>query len=353
LDDFISFLQLESLEKKANEVFADLGFARDKYKAINDKVFARTILFSDLPEFKSIAKPLLGKLPKDQIFTAIIDLGIKSYVVRMKEGQITNELGFADNRDIKYSILDYYYTIKDGGVSIVKQESIEARYKEILKFTKNKTDYIYLPSFHFKAVIVPMEQDQYYYVLSPELLLERPVYDTSQDFLPGFKVEIKNTSNYSPKWWKMIQDLEKYELRNVSGVGRGNKITVSQEDLRLDKGRIFEYAGLGLNELKRLEKRKGVWVMTGNLLSESSIQNDDFAHCLKYIDTIHQGPGVVFAGLHNSTAMAYFLKIFFKNFNYRFPFEDRYYHTFTELQEEYRYDRNWNGFRPYTNVFLK
>ncbi len=353
LDDFISFLQLESLEKKDYAVFADLGFAKDKYKSINDKVFARQILFSDLPEFKPISNQLVAKLPKDQIFSAIIDLGIKSYLVKMKDGQLTNELGFADNRDIKYSILDYYYTIKDGGVSIVKQESIEARYKEILKFAKNKIDYIYLPSFHFKAVIEPEEQDYFYYVLSPELLLERPVYDTKQDFLPGFKVESKNTSSYAPQWWKMIQEIEKYELRNISGNGKGNRIIISQEDLRLDKGRKLEYASLGLNEIKRMGKRKGVWIMTGNLLSEASIQNDDFAHSLKYLDAIHQGPGVVFAGLHNTTATAYFMKHFFKNLNYRYPYVERYYDAFTETQEEFPYDKYWNGFRPYTNVFMK
>ena len=353
LDDFISFLQLESLEKKDYVAFADLGFVRDKFKTINDKVLGRTILFSDLPEIKPIAKQLLGKIPNDQIFTAIIDLGIKSYVVKMRDNQITIELGFADNRNIKHSILEYYHTIKDGGVSIVKQESIEARYKEILKLAKNKIDYIYLPSFHFKAVIEPDEQDYFYYVLSPELLLERPIHDSSQDFLPGFQVDVKNNSNYAPKWWKMVQELEKYEIKNMQGKGKGNRAILSQEDLRLDKGRKLEFAGVGLNELKRLEKRKGVWVMTGNLLSESSIQNDDFVHSLKYIDQIHQGPGVVFAGLHNSTATAYFLKNFFKNLNYRYPFTERYYDAFTETQEEFDFDRNWNGFRPYTNVFIK
>lgn len=353
LDDFISFLQLESIEKKDFAVFADLGFAKDKYKSINDKVLVRQILFSDLPEFKSISKALVAKLPKDQIFSAVIDLGIKSYVVRMKDGQITNELGFNDNRDIKYSILDYYYTIKDGGVSIVKQESIEARYKEILKFSKNKIDYIYLPSYHFKAVIEPDEQDYFYYVLSPELLVERPIYDSSQDFVPGFKVESKNISNYSPKWWRMIQDLEKYELRNVSGVGKGNRMIISQEDLRLENGRKLQYGSMGLNDIKRIDKRKGVWIMTGNLLSESSVQNDDFPHSMKYIDTIHQGPGVVFASLHNQTATAFFLKNFFRNLNYKYPFVERYYDAFTSTQEEFHFDKYWNGFRPYTNVLLK
>ena len=151
----------------------------------------------------------------------------------------------------------------------------------------------------------------------------------------------------------MVQELEKYEIKNMQGKGKGNRAILSQEDLRLDKGRKLEFAGVGLNELKRLEKRKGVWVMTGNLLSESSIQNDDFVHSLKYIDQIHQGPGVVFAGLHNSTATAYFLKNFFKNLNYRYPFTERYYDAFTETQQEIDFDRNWNGFSPYTNVFIK
>ena len=110
---------------------------------------------------------------------------------------------------------------------------------------------------------------------------------------------------------------------------------------------------IGLNEIKRMERRKGVWVMTGNLLSESSVQNDDFVNSLKYIDQLHQGPGVVFAGLHNATATAYFMKNFFKNLNYRYPFVERYYDAFSETQEEFPYDKYWNGFRPYTNVFLK
>ena len=43
----------------------------------------------------------------------------------------------------------------------------------------------------------------------------------------------------------------------------------------------------------------------------------------------------------------------FKNLNYCYPYVERYYDASTETQEEFPYDKYWNGLDLYTNVFYE
>lgn len=352
LHDFLSFLQLNALQNKRPDVFLDLGFYREKINATNDKILGKTPRFSDLPEVRSLTVKIKDKLPKGQIFTAFVDLGIKTYAIKIKDKTVTEEKAFDDNRQIKFSILEYLQSIKSGGTSPIKQESLETIYRDALKLERKAVDYIYLPSYHFKSPIEPTELDNFYYVLSPDLMVDRAVYDSSHDFGQDFSVEMHHSS-YSEKSWKLLKDLESYELKAVSGSGKGGKIIIASEDLQFKDLKKLEYAGRNLTEVSQLGTRHGVWIHTGSLLNQSSQHNDNYTHSLLYLDKIHQGPGVVCTGYQNNTNNAYFLKRFLKPKNGQYPFQERYYEAFIDLQQEFRDDRFWNGYRPYTNVFIR
>ncbi len=349
LDDFINILQKKAIENKNYYLYLDIGFAREKIHSVNDKVLGRKVYFSDLPKLNEIAKKIESKLPEGQVFSSLIDFGIKTHLVKIKDKTILLEEAFSDNRNIKFQVYDYLYSVKNGGLEVSKKEFLEERYKSVLKFTKNKIDYIYLPSYHFKVCIVPVEQDNFYYVLSPELMVDRNVYDSSKDFLPSFKI---NHLSYQEKISPEIK-LEKLETKFLSGKGIGRTKNIIQDELKLEKGKEILFSNINLLKLDSKIKREGFWFLSNSRLEQTSLHNDDFVHSIFYLDKIHIGPSVLSSGHQIDINDAYFIKTFFKNLDYRLPYEERYLDAISNLQSDLKEDRFWNGYKPYTNVFIK
>jgi Tol biopolymer transport system component len=355
LEDFIEYLQQKALSKKNYFLFTDLGYAQNLLLSYTDKIYGRQVLFSDLPKFTKVSQKIANKLPIGQSFINIIDFRIKSFITRIKDKKIELEECFEDNREIKNLIYEYIFSIKDGGDSISTQEYIENLYKSKLKFTKGKIDYIYLPNYHFKAPIESTEQDNYYYVLSPEIVVERNLYDTKKDFLPNFKIIIPEET-YTNTKTKFINDLEKFEVKYLSGKGNGRDVRVIQDDLFLNKGKEIYFGKKRISELTKNTNpnpNEGVWFLSNNLLEETSIQNDDFVHSLVRIDKIYSGPSVINFGLQNNLNDPMFMKVFFKKLDYKLGFEERFYDSFVDVQDKLKEDKYWIGYKPYTNVLLK
>jgi hypothetical protein len=349
--DFLKFLLAESLQKNNQQVFLEIGFYFEKIKAYNDKVLGKNPFFSDLPSpSKNIVSKLLQKISKNQTFKALIDLGVLTYLVEIKDGNIVTKKVFEDNRMIKFKILDYLFTIKDYGASEVKQETIEAIYRKAIELEKNRLTYLYLPSYHFKAQIEPEEQDYYYYVLNPELLVERPIYDQRKDLLSDYKTEIKK-GKFTANWWRSLKKLEEAEITNFSGKGNGNSVLVTQEELRLINNNHLEFNGYRLQNISR-QTRVGVWIHTGSLLYNTSLHNDDYVNSLVFIDKLYHGPAIVSVGSQQDTHTAYFLKTFLKKKSGQSTVFDRYLDAYTEVEYNQDEDRFWNGWKPYTNVLL-
>ncbi|MCB1191267.1 MAG: PD40 domain-containing protein [Leptospiraceae bacterium] len=352
LFDFITFLQWRSLKQKDFIAFLDIGFAKEKFRSIDPKIYDRDIYFKDLGKVNSIAQNIQNKIPKNQVFTAMIDLGIQTYSIHIKQDKITGNVAYEDNREIKYAILDYLYTIKDSGASLIKHELIETQYRKHLKLEKGVINYLYLPSYHFKITLEPEEEDIFYYVLNPELMINRPIYDPNEDFQYGFGIDIKNKSRFSEVWWKKLKGLENFELRNLSGNRAGKKVTVSQEELSLEKGRIIQFGGSKLTDLSKFGRRQGPWIFTGSLLFQTSLHNDDLAFSFMYLDQIHFGPGIVSTGLQSDTNNVFFLKQFLEQRKVDYPFSERFIESFYKITNNYDDHKYWIGYKPYTNMFI-
>lgn len=353
LFDFIGFLQWRSIQNKDFETFLDIGVFKEKFHSIDPKIFDRDIYFRDLGRVRKVASQIKTKIPNNQVFIALLDFGIKTYNIKVKKNSITGKLAFKDNREVKFSILDYLFTIKDSGASIIKHELIESKYRKSLNLQRDIIHYLYLPSYHFKITLEPEEEELFYYVLRPDLMVERPYYNPSKDFQFGFGINILNKSKFSELWWTKLKKLENFELKNISGNSRGKRVTITQEELRLDKGRVLEFGGNKLNNLKKFGKRYGPWILTGSLLFQTSLHNDDLTQSLMYLDTIHYGPGIVSTGLQHDTNNVFFLRQFLEQRKVSYPFSERYIETFYKINNYYDDHKYWIGYKPYTNMFIK
>ncbi|MDX1959717.1 MAG: tetratricopeptide repeat protein [Leptospiraceae bacterium] len=349
--DFLNFMKREALVKNSNQVFLDLGFYAEKLKHYNDKVFGRAIKFSDLPNpRKNVTEKIIAKMNKSHSFKALIDLGIITYKASIIDSNVMIEKVFDDNRDIKFKILDYLFSIKKEGASEIKQETIETIYRKAISLEKNRLTYLFLPSYHFKAQIEPEEQDHFYYVINPEKLIDRPIYDTSKDLLPNFKSIVKkNPSNN--KGWNLLKELEEFEIKASTGTGNGNSFLISQEMISLKENKKLFFADRPLYSLTE-SPRVGPWILTGSRLYQTSLHNDDYVHSLYFIDNLYHGPAVISTGTQEDTHTAYFLKTFLKKKSFQDQFFERFLDTYIEVEYNQLEDRFWIGWKPYTNTFL-
>ncbi|MCB1176468.1 MAG: hypothetical protein KDK36_02710, partial [Leptospiraceae bacterium] len=352
--DITNYMIIESLKKGKLETFLDLSVFRENMMAFNDRTLGSFPSFSQISNLQiNLTNNLKAKLPNSQSFKGLIDVGIKTYLVEIENGKISHKIAFEDNRDIKFQILDYLFSIKDEGVNVINQKSIENFYRNAISLKENQLTYLYFPSYHFKVVLEPEEEDNFYFVSNPERLINNYKYNTSRDFLPGFRVNIQNSSPNFDKAWKILKDLERLEYRLNSGQGRGNDFIISEEELKLKDNKILTFGNYNLKNLRYIPKRYGPWAITGSNLGKTSLHNDDFFNSLYFLDEIHRGPGIISTTDQRNTHVALFMRYLLdKNKDSSSLFE-RYLDAFKKVQLTWREDKYWNGWKPYTNVFIE
>jgi hypothetical protein len=348
--DFLTFLMKEAENKKYWDVVLNFTYYREVINSINDKIY-ESPKFSDIPFLnKSISKFLLQKIPENQSFIALSDIGIKTYKILIEKNKISGEEIFSDNRIQKDLILNYLNSIKEYGESVLQQKYIEEIYREKLSLEKNKTTYLYFPSYHFKVYLHPNEYDKFYYVLSLEEISKRELSTTHRNFNPPYSFE----SNGKPSTGKekVLFDLIEMEKKLLPNGKKGKEVLLSNETLILKNNKSLEFNDEPLRSLKGTKAKKSAWVYSGSRLGQSSLKNDDFTHSLLYIDKRNEGVGVVSVGLQADTHTSYFIKELLKT-NGPDSFFERYTDAINSIKKRFNEDRYWIGLRPYSNVFLK
>jgi hypothetical protein len=350
LNDFLTFLMMEAENKKYYDVLLNLTYYKEVINSINDKFF-ESPKFSDIPNLnKSISKILSQKIPENQSLIALSDVGIKTYKINIEKNKISGEEIFSDNRIQKNLLLDYLNSIKDYGESVLQQKYIEEIYREKLNLEKNKTTYLYFPSYHFKLYLHPNEYDKFYYILSLEEIIKREPSISHKNFSPPYSFEV--TGNLNSGKEKALFALIDMEKKLLPSSKKGKEVQISNETLELKNNKSLEYNDDPIINLKAKNSKKSAWFYNGSRLGQSSIKNDDFSHSLLYIDRLREGVGVVSSGLQADMNTSYFLKEFLK-VNGPDSFFERYTDAIKYLKLRFNEDKYWIGYKSYTNVFLK
>ncbi len=349
LNDFLTFLMMEAENKKYYDVILNLTYYREVINSINDKIY-ESPKFSDIPLLnKSITKLLSQKIPENQSLIALSDIGIKTYKIYIEKNKISGEEIFSDNRIQKNLLLEYLNSIKDYGESILQQKYIEEIYREKLNLEKNKTTYLYFPSYHFKVYLHPNEYDKFYYILSLEEITKREPSNTHKKFNPPYSFDVLGNTNSQKE--KALFDLIDMEKKLLPSTKKGKELHISNENLVLKNNKSIEFNEESIRNLKAIKTKKSAWYYTGSRLGQSSIKNDDFSHSLLYIDKIKEGVGIVSSGVQNDMNTSYFLKEFLK-VNGADSFFERYTDAMKNLKLRFNEDKYWIGYKSYTNVFL-
>ncbi|EMO25148.1 hypothetical protein LEP1GSC170_2009 [Leptospira interrogans serovar Bataviae str. HAI135] len=134
--DWIVYLQKLCFKKNNSEVFFDLVLAKDLLSLTRPVVLNSIPDYKDIPIFVSVADKLKEKLPADQEFLAVMDLGLETFYIRFFKGKSKGDLAFKDNRKLRASLFQYLEEAAKGGYEVLLREELESEYRRNVKLAK-------------------------------------------------------------------------------------------------------------------------------------------------------------------------------------------------------------------------
>ncbi|PKA14902.1 PD40 domain-containing protein [Leptospira haakeii] len=350
LNDFITYLQTLSFQQNDSETFFDLGLIKDKVSAVRSALFGRSVSYSDLPNFNKISFALEEKIPENQEFLALMDLGLKTFYIKFTKGKSKGDLAFKDNRKLRASIYKYNEEADKGGAEVLLREALETEIRQNIRPSKNKTTYLYLSSYHFLAPILPKADEEIYYVADPETLLKNPIHKEKDEFWDGFGIITKDDSN-SPSWYSQLLHLENLEL-----FPKGNPSITPFHVVRVplmedrEKGILFGNKSVSEVEPGTLQ---GVWILASSFLEGLGNASLSLRDSLYYLGKFWKGPGIVNLGFQTDTHNSRFLKeISSRKEDSKTSLRSRFLKTMDTMREVYPVDKYWNGYRLFTTSFI-
>lgn len=353
LFDLISHLQRLSFQKNNSETFFDLAFAKDLLSTVRPILLNRIPDFKDLPEFEQVSERLKEKLPKDQEFLAVMDLGLESYYIRFTKGKSKGDLAIKDNRKFRAALYQYLEETSRGGYEVLLREELENEYRKNIRLAKNRLTYLYLSSYHFRVPIVPRTEDRFYIVTDPAALVANPSFYAKDEFYPEYLIQFLSETKSISDWQKTLKELEKFEAGS-GRVGSDPKSRlyvlqdpleiVNQVSLTLAGRPVFDY-GAGV--------KKGNWIYTSSYLEEDRYDIENYRDVFYKIGKGFIGPGIVFIGEQSDTVHVDFIKRFSKRSATKVPLYIRFQEALDAIKESHPLDRLWNGYRMYTNSLIE
>lgn len=350
--DWIVYLQKLCFKKNNSEVFFDLVLAKDLLSLTRPVVLNSVPDYKDIPVFVSVSDKLKEKLPVDQEFLAVMDLGLETFYIRFLKGKSKGDLAFKDNRKLRASLFQYLEEAAKGGYEVLLREELENEYRRNVKLAKNKLTYLYLSSYHFRIPLVPRTEDKFYLVNDPQSLVSNPVVSTKEEFNPEYRIQFLENSKLSESWKKSLKELEVFEAGSGKlGSDSKSRLYILQDPLEIVDQVHLSLGGKALSDSYDSPK-KGNWIFT------SSFLDDEYYDILNYRDSFYwisqnfQSPGVIFIGEQTDTAHVDFLKRFTKRSVAKVPLYIRFQEALDAVKEAYPLDRIWNGYRLYTNSLI-
>ncbi|GBF38148.1 PD40 domain-containing protein [Leptospira johnsonii] len=350
LNDFITYLQTLSFQQNDSETFFDLGLIKDKISAVRSALFGRSVSYFDLPNFNKVSFALEEKIPENQEFLALMDLGLKTFYIKFTKGKSKGDLAFKDNRKVRASIYKYNEEADKGGAEVLLREALETEIRQNIRPSKNKTTYLYLSSYHFLAPILPKSEEEIYYVADPETLLKNPVHKEKEEFWDGFGIITKDDPNLSD-WYSQLLQLENLELspKGNPGITPFHVVRVPLVEDR-EKGILFGNRSVSEVETGTLQ---GVWMLASSFLEGFGNASLSLKDSLYYLGKFWKGPGIVNLGFQTDTHNSRFLReISSRKEDSKTSLRNRFLKTMETMREVYPVDKYWNGYRLFTTSFI-
>jgi hypothetical protein len=349
--DLIQYMKRLSLSYDSTEGFLDAIHFEQTLNAYNEQTIGRKPYFKDLPIFDSIHKKLAKAIPKDQELSIVNDYLQKTYLIQVIDGKTKGRELFTETSNIKLNLRRFHQSAYEGGSESRIREILEDRYRNSLRLNKDKLHYIYLTGYHIGIPFLQKSDGKIFQIQNlSSLISNSPIRYNSLDWNETNILTKKETS-FNPLWFKNLKSIENWELNSIQ-TKSGNRVTISQEELRVNEKGTIVFGGIPISQVKSKTSRNSVWMLSSNQLGYPYLLSNNLNNSLFHLDKIHNGVGVVSIDDQSDFNNTYFMKSMLvdkkSNTDIRFRFID----ARDKTKNRYLFDRYWTGYRVYTSSVI-
>lgn len=348
LDFVFLYMLKQSLKKNSSESFFDISIARDSLSSYSDRNMGGKVYVKDIPKFEIFSEKLKKKIPKNQEFSAVVDIGKKSYLISFTENKSSGRELFFDNKDLNREILKYFLASEVGGLETLLRDSISDKYKNALRLAKGRRHYIYMSGLHSK-VPINLPDTEYYFVSSiPGFLKNNPLKKSklfAYEGSPGLSDSLQDLAGDE----KITLDLIGWEL------GSKREFKYSQIDFnKIDwnVNSFVEYGGIPIGKV-RPELTRGITFFANSRLGEKTFYSNDFFSLSYFLGSVSEGVYLLHSGSQFGTHNIKFSKKFFEKFDSQKPIQVRLEEGKEAARVEAPEDRKWTGYRLFTSAIIE
>ena len=346
--DLVFLLQKYSLDLDSSNMFFDLGVFKDKISIFNER-FYDNIYFNDIPKLINISHELENKIPDNQSLVGLFQYGLDIIKIRIFDKKSNGKIILNDSRTFRKDIFTYYNTINTNGSSPILRESLESKFRKYLLLEKKKRSYLYLSSFLQKAPLEVREDDNFFIVNNPELLIR----NTEKKYLNYFNNNYNiKYNNYSDKDNSLLTKLEKIEVQEQNQ--QENPIFYVNDKIYLkDLNKIYLNESPILPSINLKSIYNGFWIISNSNLYSTSFLKDDLISIIHLYEYKFTGPYIFSIGpQYMETDKILFFKEFLMKSEIPINIKSRYLNAIKALKYYDRKEISYIGYRLSTNCFL-
>ncbi len=348
LEFILLYMLKQSLAKNSSESFFDIAIARDTIESYNERYFAEKMFFKDVPKFEIYSEKLKKRIPKNQEFSAIVDVGKKTYLLSFSENKSIGREMFVDNKEVNRDVLKYLLESEVGGTETLLREFISDKYRNAIRLAKGKRHYLYMNGLHSK-VPIHFPDIEYYNVSSLSSFLNNPALKKSKLDLYDPNVGLIYSPDKINAEEKISSELMAWEL----GAKRESRFSnIDYNGIDWNQNSYVEYATAPISSFSK-NANKGITYYSNSRLGEKTFYSNDFFNLSYFIGSKSQDIYILHSGIQTGTHNLKFMKRFFGQFEGQKPIQVRLEEAKDSARSETPEDRYWTGFRVYTSSLIE
>jgi hypothetical protein len=338
----------QSLKKNSSEVFFDVAIARDQISSYSDRYMGERVFVKDIPKIETYSDRLKKKIPKNQEFSALIDVGKKTYLLSFSENKSSGRELFLDNKEVIRDILKYFLESEIGGLETLLRDAIADRYKNSIRLSKGKRHYIYMTNIHAK-VPVNFPDIEYYFVSSIPNFLKNNTIKKSKMMVEDVNPGLIFTASALNAEEKISMDLVGWE---VGAKKETKQINIDFNKIDWSENSCVEYSRLPIGKMTPTSNRI-LSVYANSRLGEKTFYSNDYANVSYFLGQNSDGLYILHSGHQFGTHNIKFNKRLFEKAETTKSIHIR----MDEAKESARFeapeDRYWTGYRLFTSALVE
>lgn len=352
VEDLIQYMMKVSFDYDSSEGFLDSLQYRHVLAAYNERTIGEKPYFKDLPKFNSVASSLTKKLPSGQELHALGDYLNKTYLIIVSNGKTKGKELFSETKGIQTTLRKYLQTTMDGGVEPRLRDILEDRYRNSIRFPKDRVNYLFLSGYHLNIPLLQKSDTEIYQVQNLESLIQnRPIARSSSTWAQS-KVKTYRDTKFNSSWFQNLKSIEDWELK-ANSKPSGEIVNISQEEARVDDRGALLFGGVPISKVSKYKKKRSTaWMISSNFLGAPYMLSLNTNHLLYHLDSIHIGSGIISLEDQSDFYNSYFMKQLTVSRSSPTELRYRFLDARNLLRERYPFDKYWHGYRIYTTAFI-